>query len=71
MLRLSDVLEVVRSEIASIQNQFESLICDHKILLDVLERAGCLRFQKRSRTDDTEGDDQHRTLELFASYEAT
>ena len=57
---MRDELEADRREIASLKEQLDCLVRDHKNLLGILDRAGCLRYCKRPCTDSTGGDDQHR-----------
>ena len=62
---LRDELAASRRETALLKEQHDILVRDHKNLLEIIERAGCLRSRKRPRTDSTVGDDQHRTLDVF------
>ena len=59
--RLRDEIEAARREAASTKDQLKCLVREHKNLYGIPERAGYLRSPKRSRTDGTGGDDQHRT----------
>ena len=59
--RLRDELEAARCKTASLKDQFKGLVSDHKNLMGILERGGCLRSRKRPRTNSTGGDDQHKT----------
>ena len=59
--RLRDELEAARRKTASLKDQLEVLVRDHKNRLGILERGGCLCSHKRSRTDSMGGYDQRNT----------
>ncbi|CAI5743612.1 unnamed protein product [Peronospora destructor] len=58
---LRDELLSARREILSLQTQLGNLVRDHKNLLGILERNGCIRPRKKPRADSTGGADQRKT----------
>ena len=68
---LHDELEAARRETALLRYQHEDLVRDVKNLMGILERAGHLCSRKTPRTYITGEDDQHKTYDSCAYYEAT
>ena len=68
---LRDGLAVASCETALLKDQHEILVRDHENMLEILECVGCLRYQKRPRTDITGGDAQHKSKDECASFDAT
>ena len=58
---LRDELATARREVETLRSQVENLTRDHKNLLGVLERGGCIRPSKKSRADSTDGAGRRKT----------